>query len=353
MTKAIPSAMRAIEISTPGGPEVLRPGQRPVPAPVAGEVLIEVAAAGVNRPDVLQRKGGYPPPPGASDIPGLEVAGTIVALGPQDHSKSAPQDRSKSAPQVHAWKIGDEVCALVTGGGYAEYVAAPAVQCLPVPRGLTLEQAASLPETFFTVWVNVFQRGALKNDETLLVQGGSSGIGVTAIQMARAFGHQVFVTAGTAEKCAACEKLGATRAINYRNEDFVAVIKQLTGGRGVDVILDMVGGDYVPRELAVLADDGRLSLIAFLGGTKTALDMTDILRRRLTITGSTLRPRPVEVKAAISRALREKVWPLIEAGKIRPVIYRTFGLEEAAAAHALMESSEHVGKIMLRVRKND
>ncbi len=337
MPRTIPSQMRAIEISTPGGPEVLRPGQRRVPAPAAGEVLIEVAAAGVNRPDVLQRKGGYPPPPGASDIPGLEVSGTIVGLG----------------AQVKDWNIGDEVCALVTGGGYAEYVAAPAVQCLPVPKGLTLEQAASLPETFFTVWVNVFQRGALKNDETLLVQGGSSGIGVTAIQMARAFGHQVFVTAGTAEKCAACEKLGATRAINYRSEDFVAVIKQLTGGRGVDVILDMVGGDYVPRELAVLADDGRLSLIAFLGGTKTALDMTDILRRRLTITGSTLRPRPVEVKAAISRALREKVWPLIEAGKIRPVIYRTFGLEEAAAAHALMESSEHVGKIMLRVRKSD
>jgi NADPH2:quinone reductase len=233
--------MRAIEISSFGGPEVLRPGQRPVPAPAVGEVLIEVAAAGVNRPDVLQRKGGYPPPPGASDIPGLEVSGTVVALG----------------PQTTAWKIGDEVCALVTGGGYAEYVAAPAVQCLPIPRGLTLEQAASLPETFFTVWVNVFQRGALKHDETLLVQGGSSGIGVTAIQMAHAFGHQVFATAGTAEKCAECEKLGATRAINYRTEDFVAVIKQLTGGRGVDVILDMVGGDYVPRELAILAEDGR------------------------------------------------------------------------------------------------
>jgi len=329
--------MRAIEISTPGGPEVLRPGQRPVPAPAAGEVLIEVAAAGVNRPDVLQRKGGYPPPPGASDIPGLEVAGTVVALG----------------PQVNEWKIGDNVCALVTGGGYAEYVAAPSVQCLPVPKGLTLEEAAGLPETFFTVWVNVFQRGALKNDETLLVQGGSSGIGVTAIQMARAFGHRVFVTAGTAEKCAQCEKLGATRAINYRTEDFVVAIKQLTGGRGVDVILDMVGGDYVPRELACLADDGRLSLIAFLGGTKTSLDMTDILRRRLTITGSTLRPRPIEVKAAIARALREKVWPLIEAGKIRPVIYQTFGLEEAAAAHALMESSEHVGKILLGVGKRN
>ena len=353
MPRPIPSQMRAIEISTPGGPEVLRPGQRPVPSPAAGEVLIEVAAAGVNRPDVLQRKGGYPPPPGASDIPGLEVSGTVVAIGPKDHGKSAPKDDSKSAPQVHEWKIGDEVCALVTGGGYAEYVAAPSVQCLPVPKGLTLEEAAGLPETFFTVWVNVFQRGALKNNETLLVQGGSSGIGVTAIQMARAFGHRVFVTAGTAEKCAQCEKIGATRAINYRNEDFVAVIKELTGGRGVDVILDMVGGDYVPRELACLADDGRLALIAFMGGTKTSLDMTDILRRRLTITGSTLRPRPVEVKAAIARALREKVWPLIEAGQIRPVIYRTFGLEEAAAAHALMESSEHIGKILLTVRKKN
>ena len=335
MPRSVPSQMRAIEITTPGGPEVLRPAQRPVPSAAAGEVLIEIVAAGVNRPDVLQRKGGYAPPPGASDIPGLEVAGTIVGVG----------------SQVSEWKVGDEVCALVTGGGYAEYVTAPAVQCLPVPRGLTLEEAASLPETFFTVWVNVFQRGALKNDETLLVQGGSSGIGVTAIQMARAFGHRVFVTAGTAEKCAQCEQLGATRAINYRNEDFVAVIKQFTGGHGVDVILDMVGGDYVPRELACLADDGRLSLIAFLGGTRTSLDMTDILRRRLTITGSTLRPRPVEVKATIARALREKVWPLIESGKIRPVIYRRYGLDEAAAAHALMESSEHTGKILLTVRK--
>jgi NADPH2:quinone reductase len=333
----IPSRMRAIEISTPGGPEVLRPGQRAVAAPAAGEVLIEVVAAGVNRPDVLQRKGGYAPPPGASDIPGLEVAGIVVALG----------------RQVSQWKIGDEVCALVTGGGYAEYVAAPAVQCLPVPKGFTLEQAASLPETFFTVWVNVFERGALKGDETLLVQGGSSGIGVTAIQMARALGHRVFVTAGSAEKCAACEKLGATRAINYRSEDFVAVIKELTGGRGVDVILDMVGGDYVPRELASLANDGRLSLIAFLGGSKTSLDLGEILRRRLTITGSTLRPRPVEFKASVAQALREKVWPLIEAGKIRPVIYKTFALEEAAAAHSLMESSEHIGKIMLNTRKKN
>jgi NADPH2:quinone reductase len=297
-------------------------------------VLIEIAAAGVNRPDVLQRKGGYPPPPGASDIPGLEIAGTIVAAG----------------TGVSEWRPGDRVCALVTGGGYAEYVAAPAPQCLPIPRGLTLIEAAGLPETFFTVWVNVFQRAGLKGAETLLIQGGSSGIGVTAIQMARAFGHRVFVTAGSADKCAACEKLGASRAINYRTEDFVAVVKELTGGKGVDVILDMVGGDYVPRELACLAEDGRLSLIAFLGGSKATIDMTDILRRRLTITGSTLRARSVEVKGAIAQALKQKVWPLIEAGKIKPVIYRTFRLEEASAAHALMESSAHVGKIILEVR---
>jgi NADPH2:quinone reductase len=334
MTDSLPKTMRAIEITSPGAPEVLKPAQRPVPVPAANEVLIQVAAAGVNRPDVLQRKGGYPPPPGASDIPGLEVAGTVVAVG----------------AQVRDWKTGDKACALVTGGGYAEYVAAPAVQCLPIPRGLSVAEAASLPETFFTVWVNVFLRGGLKNDETLLVQGGSSGIGVTAIQMARAFGHKVFVTAGTAEKCAECEKLGATRAINYRSEDFVEVVKRETGGRGADVILDMVGGDYVPRELACLADDGRLSIIAFLGGTRATLDMTDILRRRLTITGSTLRPRPVEVKGAIANDLRQRVWPLIDSGKIRPVIHRTFRLEDAASAHALMESSTHVGKIMLAVR---
>ncbi len=326
--------MRAIEIIAPGGPEVLRVAQRPVPVPAVSEVLIEVAAAGVNRPDVLQRKGGYPPPPGASDIPGLEVAGTIIAAG----------------AGVKEWRAGDRVCALVTGGGYAEYVAAPSPQCLPIPRGLTPVEAAGLPETFFTVWVNVFERAGLKAAETLLIQGGSSGIGVTAIQMARAFGHRVFVTAGSADKCAACEKLGASRAINYRTEDFVAVVKELTGGRGVDVILDMVGGDYVPRELACLAEDGRLSLIAFLGGTKATIDMTDILRRRLTITGSTLRARSVEVKAAIAQSLKQKVWPLIEAGKIKPVIYRTFRLEEASAAHALMESSAHVGKIILEVK---
>lgn len=331
MPATLPSNMRAIEITAPGGPEMLRETSRPVPRPAAGEVLIEVAAAGVNRPDVLQRMGAYAPPPGASDIPGLEVAGRIVALD----------------DDVSGWRIGDKVCALVTGGGYAEYVNAPAVQCLPVPKGLDVIQAASLPETFFTVWINVFERARLSPGESLLVQGGSSGIGVTAIQLAHAFGNRVFVTAGNDEKCRACEALGAERAINYRSEDFVAVIKQLTDGRGVDVILDMVGGDYVPRELNCLADDGRLALIAFLGGTKATIDMTDILRRRLTISGSTLRPRPVEVKAAIAKALREKVWPLIEAGKIKPVVYKTFQLKDASEAHALMESSTHVGKIML------
>lgn len=331
MPATLPSNMRAIEMSAPGGPEVLRETTRPVPRTAAGEVLIEVAAAGVNRPDVLQRMGAYPPPPGASDIPGLEVAGRIVALG----------------DGTSEWKIGDAVCALVTGGGYAEYVNAPAAQCLPAPKGLSMIEAASLPETFFTVWINVFERARLAQGETLLLQGGSSGIGVTAIQLAHAFGNRVFVTAGSDDKCRACEQLGAERAINYRTEDFAAVVKQLTDGRGADVILDMVGGDYVPRELTCLADDGRLVLIAFLGGTRATLDMTDILRRRLTISGSTLRPRPVEVKAAIANALRQKVWPLIEAGKIKPVIYKTFALKDASQAHALMESSAHVGKIVL------
>jgi NADPH2:quinone reductase len=323
--------MRAVEISAPGAPEVLRPTQRPVPAPAAGEVLIEAAAAGVNRPDVLQRKGAYAPPPGASDLPGLEVAGRIVALG----------------TGVADWKVGDEVCALVAGGGYAAYVAAPGVQCLPVPRGVSLVEAAGLPETFFTVWVNVFQRAGLKPGESLLVQGGASGIGVTAIQIARALGHRVFATAGSAEKCRKCEALGAELAINYREQDFVEEVRKATQGRGVDVILDMVGGDYVPRELAALADDGRISLIAIMGGSKATLDVGEILRRRLTITGSTLRPRPVAFKGAVARELREKVWPLVEAGQIRPVTYRTFPLEQAAQAHALMESGTHVGKILL------
>jgi NADPH2:quinone reductase len=328
---ALAQQMQVVRITEPGGPEVLQPATRPVPQPGAGEVLIEVAAAGVNRPDCFQRAGSYAPPPGASDLPGLEVAGTIVQLG----------------AGVTQWKVGDAVCALTPGGGYAQYCLTPAGHCLPVPKGLGMVEAASLPETFFTVWINVFERARLAPGETLLVQGGSSGIGVTAIQMARAFGHRVFATAGSAEKCAECEKLGAERAINYRTEDFVEAVEQLTGGKGVDVILDMVGGDYVPREIKALATDGRLSLIAFLGGTRTTLDMSDILYRRLTITGSTLRPRSVEYKTQVAQALREKVWPLIEAGTIRPVIYRTFPLAEASKAHALMESSAHIGKIVL------
>lgn len=330
---SLPAAMRAVEITTFGAPEVLKIGSRPVPQPRPGEVLIKVEAAGVNRPDVSQRKGNYPPPPGASDIPGLEVAGGIVALG----------------EGVTNWKLGDRVCALVTGGGYAEYCAAPALQCLPIPKGLSAVEAASLPETYFTVYPNVFERGRLAGKDTLLIQGGSSGIGVAAIQMAKAMGHTVFVTAGSDEKCKACVALGADRGINYRTEDFVAVVKEATGGRGVDVILDMVAGEYVDRELKALADDGRLVLIALLGGAKSTLGMGDILRRRLSITGSTLRPRPIEFKGKVAAALREKIWPLLEAGKIKPVIYKTFPLENAAGAHSLMESSEHIGKIVLTV----
>ncbi len=329
----LPATMRAVEIAQSGGPEVLRPVTRPVPEPRPGEVLIRVEAAGVNRPDVLQRMGLYPLPPGVSDLPGLEVAGTIAALG----------------EGVTGWTVGDAVCALTPGGGYAEYCTTPAGQCLPAPGGLSMVEAASLPETCFTVWINVFDRAGLAPGETLLVQGGSSGIGVTAIQMARAFGHRVFVTAGSDEKCRACEALGAERGINYRTEDFVEVVKELTQKKGVDVILDMVGGDYVPRELKCLATDGRLSLIAFLGGPKTTLDMSDILYRRLTITGSTLRPRSVEYKTEVAQALREKVWPRVESGAIKPVIHQTFPLADAADAHRLMESSTHVGKIVLTV----
>jgi NADPH2:quinone reductase len=325
--------MRAIEIVQPGGPEVLQPCERPVPTLKPGEVLIRVHAAGVNRPDVFQRLGQYPVPPGASDLPGLEVAGEIV-----------DGDLGDSG-----FKKGDLVCALVQGGGYAEYCAAPLEQCLPVPHGLSPLEAAALPETFFTVWSNVFQRGALGEGETLLVQGGSSGIGTTAIQLAKALGHRVFATAGSPDKCRACEDLGAERAINYKTEDFAPIVKELTGGKGVDVVLDMVGGDYVAREVACLADDGRIVIIALLGGAKANVDLGQVLRRRLTITGSTLRPRPVAFKARIARELRERVWPLLAAGQIKPVIYKTFPLDEAAAAHALMESSAHVGKIMLRV----
>ncbi len=325
--------MRVVQITQPGGPEVLRPAERPVPTLKPGEVLIEVAAAGVNRPDCFQRAGLYPPPPGASDLPGLEVAGTIAQVG----------------TGVGQWKIGDQVCALTPGGGYAQYCATPAGHCLPVPKGLSLTEAATLPETLFTVWINVFERAKLSAGETLLVQGGSSGIGVAAIQLARAMGHRVFATAGSAEKCAACESLGAERAINYKSEDFVEVTQSLTQGRGVDVILDMVGGSYIPRELRCLADDGRLSLIAFLGGSKAEVDFNEVLRRRLTITGSTLRPRAAEFKTGIAVTLAKRVWPLIEQGQIKPIIHRRFPLDRASDAHTLMESGAHIGKIVLEI----
>src|SRR5881628_3886109 len=306
--------MIAIEIREPGEPDVLVPVERPTPVPGSGEVLIEVAAAGVNRPDVMQRRGKYPPPPGASDIPGLEVAGTVDQIG----------------PDVTGWKIGDAVCALVAGGGYAEYCVAPAPQCLPVPRGLDLVSAAAIPETFFTVWTNVFDRGRLRASESILVHGGSSGIGTTAIQLARARGSRVFATAGSAAKCAACEGLGAERAINYRDEDFVAVIREATGGRGVDVVLDMVGGDYFARNIDALAVEGRLVEIATLQGVKAELNIQTVMQRRLTITGSTLRARPVADKAAIAVALRQHVWPLLESGAVKPIVHATFPLRDAA-----------------------
>ncbi|HEY5597406.1 MAG TPA: NAD(P)H-quinone oxidoreductase [Kiloniellales bacterium] len=332
MRRAVPNTMTAIEIRQPGGPEVLVPGSRPVPEPGTGEVLIRVAAAGVNRPDVLQRSGGYPPPPGASDIPGLEIAGEVVALG----------------EAVKGRKLGDQVMALVAGGGYAEYCAAPAAQCLPVPKGLNMIEAAAIPETFFTVWSNVFDRGRLRAGESILVHGGSSGIGTTAIQLARAFGARVFATAGSADKCAACEKLGAERAINYREQDFVTVVRDATGGVGVDVILDMVGGEYIARNIKALAPDGRLCQIAFLGGSKAEVDFLPVMLKRLTLTGSTLRPRPIDFKAAIARALEQNVWPLVEKGTVRPVVFKTLPLAQAAEAHRLMESSAHIGKIVLQ-----
>ncbi len=325
--------MRAIEITHPGPPDVLKLCERPMPILKSGEVLIKVHAAGVNRPDVIQRAGHYPVPPGASDLPGLEVAGEIV-----------DGDLAGSS-----FKQGDMVCALVQGGGYAEYCAAPIEQCLPAPQGLSAIEAASLPETFFTVWSNVFDRAKLTGTETLLVQGGTSGIGVTAIQMVVALGHRVFATAGSDEKCRICEVLGAERGINYRTEDFVEAIRAATGGKGINVILDMVGGDYVAREINCLADDGRLVIIALLGGTKGIVDLAQILRRRLTITGSTLRPRSIAFKAAISANLRKRIWPMLESGAIKPVIHQTFPLEQASQAHALMETSAHVGKIMLKV----
>jgi NADPH:quinone reductase len=324
----------AIAIARPGGPEVLTPIERPDPVPGPGELLIAVAAAGVNRPDVMQRKGLYPPPEGASDLPGLEVAGAIVAVG----------------DGVNDWQIGDHVCALVTGGGYATLCVAPALQCLPIPRGMDLVTAAAIPETFFTVWTNVFERGRLQAGESALFHGGSSGIGTTAIQLASARGARVFATAGSDEKCRACESLGAARAINYRREDFVDAVRELTGGRGVDLVLDIVGGSYVARNLSALAMDGRLVQIGLMEGDATAMvDFRRVLGRRLTLTGSTLRPRSVIEKGAIAEGLRREVWPLLDTGVVKPVIYATFPLREAGEAHRVMEKSEHVGKLVLTI----
>jgi putative PIG3 family NAD(P)H quinone oxidoreductase len=323
--------MIAINIREPGDPDVLVPIDRPAPTPASGELLIKVAAAGVNRPDVMQRRGRYPPPPGASDIPGLEVAGTVEALG----------------PQVSGWERGAPVCALVAGGGYAELCTAPAPQCLPLPRGLDFVAAAAIPETFFTVWHNVFERGRLAAGEAILIHGGSSGIGTTAIQLARARGARAFATAGSPEKCAACERIGAERAINYRDTDFVRVVRELTGGRGVDVVLDMVGGEYFARNIEALALEGRLVEIATQRGATAELVIPTIMQRRLTITGSTLRARPVADKGAIARAVHTNVWPLIESGAVKPIIFKTFPLARAADAHRLLESSEHIGKLVL------
>lgn len=325
--------MKAVEISTPGGPEVLKLVEREKPVLKQGDVLIRVTAAGINRPDVFQRKGAYPPPPGASDLPGLEVAGEIV----------------EGDLTGTSLKIGDRVCALTPGGGYAEYCVAPAGNCLPIPEGFSDVEAAALPETFFTVWTNVFDRGALSGDETLLVHGGASGIGTTAIQIARALGHKVFVTVGSDERAAAVEALGASKAINYKTQDFVEEVKKLTDGKGVDVVLDMVSGEYINRNIQCLADDGRIVIIAQLGGSKATIDTAQVMRRRLTITGSTLRPRSVAFKTQIAQALQQKVWPLLDAGKIRPVIHGTFALAQASDAHAMMEKGENIGKIVLTV----
>jgi NADPH:quinone reductase len=333
MSLALPDHMRCVIITEPGGPEVLRPAQRPLPIPGPDELLVAVAAAGVNRPDTLQRRGLYNPPPGASDLPGLELSGTVVAMG----------------ADVSGWAVGDRLCALVAGGGYAEYCTVPAAQALPIPAGLSLIEAAAVPETFFTVWTNVFERGGLKRGETLLIHGGSSGIGTTAIQLAKAFGATVFATAGNAEKCAACVALGADRAINYKTEDFAAVIREAVGGRGVDVVLDMVGGDYIARDIEIMAMDGRHVSIAFLQGSTVTLNMAPVMMKRLTLTGSTLRARPVAEKGRIASALRETVWPLFGVGPLKPLIHATFPLDQADAAHRLMESSAHIGKIVLTV----
>jgi NADPH2:quinone reductase len=324
--------MKAVIISRPGGPEVLQIAERPIPSYSAHEVLVKVAAAGVNRPDVAQRKGSYPPPPGASpDIPGLEIAGTIV----------------KTGAKVGRWKVGDKVCALVTGGGYAEFCSVPEGQCLPIPHNLSFIEAAALPETFFTVWSNVFDRGALKNSESLLVHGGSSGIGVAAIQMAKALGHPVYITAGSDEKCRFCEHLGATKAINYNTENFAEAIQKLTNGKGVDVILDMVGGDYAQPNINSLAEDGRLVLINMMMGKDVQVDLSAVMRKRLTITGSTLRSRDTEFKANIAYNLEKTIWPMLASGKIKPVINSVFDAKNADEAHELMESSKHIGKIVL------
>jgi NADPH2:quinone reductase len=328
-----PALMRAIEIAQPGGPDVLRLVERPVPQPGSGDVLIRVAAAGVNRPDVFQRLGRYTPPPGASDLPGLEVAGTVEAVG----------------AEVTRWRRGDAVCALLAGGGYAEYCVAPAPQCLPIPSRLDFVAAAAVPETFLTVWANVFDRGALQSGESILVHGGSSGIGTTAIQLGRARGARVFATAGSDDKCRACEALGAERAINYRTDDFVARLREITDGRGVDLVLDMVGGEYTARNLSVLAVDGRLVQIAFLQGATVTLNLQLVMQRRLTITGSLLRPRSVAEKGAIAAAVEREIWPLIESGAVAPRVHATFPLAHAADAHRLLESSAHVGKIVLLV----
>lgn len=325
--------MIAIEIIEPGGPEVLKAVERPKPEPGDHELLIEIAAAGVNRPDLMQRQGRYPPPPGASDIPGLEISGTVVAVG----------------KQVSSARFGDRVCALVSGGGYAEYASAHESLCLPIPEGFSFHQAAALPETFFTVWSNVFDRARLSSGETLLVHGGAGGIGTTAIQLARAFGANVVVTAGSEAKCRFCLALGAEAAIHYREQDFVEEIAKITGGRGVDVILDMIGGDYFPRNLKCLGEEGRMVQIAVQNGAKAEINLLPIMVKRLTVTGSTLRARDIRFKGEIARNLRQKVWPLLDSGKIKPIIHQSFPLTEAAKAHALMESSRHIGKIILTV----
>ncbi|MBK8174166.1 MAG: NAD(P)H-quinone oxidoreductase [Rhodospirillales bacterium] len=333
MQMTIPEQMTCIEIVEPGGPEVLKPTRRPTPVPGPGEVLIRVAAAGINGPDVYQRRGFYPPPPGATDIPGLEVSGTIVALG--------------DGPGAGRWRIGATCCALVAGGGYAEYCTAPAGQCLPIPDGFDLADAAALPETFFTVWSNVFERAALAPGESLLVHGGSGGIGTTAVQIAAALGHPVFTTAAGAEACERLRGIGASHAIDHTREDFAAVIKEATGGKGVDVILDIVGGDYVSRNIASLARDGRLVCIAFLQGSKIAVDLMPVMLKRLTITGSTLRVQSIERKAAIAAALEQSIWPLLAEGKIRPVVFARLPLAQAAEGHRILHQSSHFGKILL------